>query len=136
MNSVQLVGRLTKDPELKLTQNQTQFCSFIIAVDRKFKDSNGQRQADFINCLAWKQNAAFIQKYFHKGNRIGLTGTLQTRSYDDQDGQRHFITEVVIDGVEFVESVKEDNSNAQLERDPIKEESLGESASGELPFNI
>ena len=104
MNKVELVGRLTKDPEVKLTSNQTQFCNFTVAVDRRFKDANGQRQADFINCVAWRQTAVFIQKYFHKGNRIGLVGSIQTRSYDDQNGQKKFITEVVIDEAEFVES--------------------------------
>ena len=104
MNKVELVGRLTKDPEVKLTSNQTQFCNFTLAVDRRFKDQNGQRQADFINCVAWRQTAVFIQKYFHKGNRIGLVGSIQTRSYDDQNGQKRFITEVVIDEAEFVES--------------------------------
>ena len=104
MNKVELVGRLTKDPEVKLTSNQTQFCNFTIAVDRRFKDANGQRQADFINCVAWRQTAVFIQKYFHKGNRIGLVGSIQTRSYDDQSGQKRFITEVVVDEAEFVES--------------------------------
>ena len=105
MNKVELVGRLTKDPEVKLTSNQTQFCNFTIAVDRRFKDANGQRQADFINCVAWRQTAVFIQKYFHKGNRIGLVGSIQTRTYDDQQsGQKRYITEVVIDEAEFVES--------------------------------
>ena len=104
MNKVELVGRLTKDPEVKLTSNQTQFCNFTVAVDRRFKDANGQRQADFINCVAWRQTAVFIQKYFHKGNRIGLVGSIQTRSYDDQSGQKKFITEVVVDEAEFVES--------------------------------
>ncbi len=105
MNKVELVGRLTKDPEIKLTSNQTQFCNFTVAVDRRFKDQNGQRQADFINCVAWRQTAVFIQKYFRKGNRIGLVGSIQTRSYDDQaSGQKRFITEVVVDEAEFVES--------------------------------
>ena len=104
MNKVELVGRLTKDPEVKLTSNQTQFCNFTVAVDRRFKDSNGQRQADFISCVAWRQTAAFIQKYFRKGNRIGLVGSIQTRTYDDQNGQKRYITEVVVDEAEFVES--------------------------------
>ena len=104
MNKVELVGRLTKDPEVKLTSNQTPFCNFTVAVDRRFKDSNGQRQADFISCVAWRQTATFIQKYFRKGNRIGLTGSIQTRTYDDQNGQKRYITEVVVDEAEFVES--------------------------------
>lgn len=104
MNKVELIGRLTKEPEIKLTSNQTQYCNFTIAVDRRFKDANGQRQADFINCVAWKQTAVFIQKYFHKGNKIGVVGSIQTRSYDDQNGQKKFVTEVIVDEVEFVES--------------------------------
>lgn len=104
MNKVELIGRLTKEPEIKLTSNQTQFCNFTIAVDRRFKDANGQRQADFINCVAWKQTAVFIQKYFHKGNKIGVVGSIQTRSFDDQNGQKRFVTEVIVDEAEFVES--------------------------------
>lgn len=104
MNKVELIGRLTKEPEIKLTSNQTQFCNFTIAVDRRFKDANGQRQADFINCVAWKNTAVFIQKYFHKGNKIGVVGSIQTRSFDDQNGQKRFVTEVIVDEVEFVES--------------------------------
>ena len=104
MNKVELIGRLTKEPEIKLTTNQTQFCNFTIAVDRRFKDANGNKQADFINCVAWKQTAVFIQKYFHKGNKIGVVGSIQTRSFDDQNGQKRFVTEVIVDEAEFVES--------------------------------
>ena len=104
MNKAELVGRLTKDPETKLTANQTQYCNFTLAVDRRFKDANGQRQADFINCVAWRQTADFIQKYFKKGSRIGVVGSIQTRTYDDQNGAKHYIVEVVVDEAEFVES--------------------------------
>ena len=114
MNKVILCGRLTKDPEIKLTSNQTKFCQFTIAVDRRFKDANGQRQADFINCLAWKQTAEFITKYFKKGNRIGVVGSIQTRSYDDQNGQKHFVTEVIVEEAEFVES----NNRAEEQPQP------------------
>ena len=103
MNKVQLVGRITKDTELKHTSNNTVFCNFTLAVDRKFKDANGNRQADFINCVAWRQQAAFINKYFNKGSRIGICGSIQTRSYEDQDGQKHFLTEVIVEEAEFVE---------------------------------
>ena len=104
MNKVELVGRLTKEPEIKLTQNQTTYCNFTLAVDRRFKDAAGQRQTDFINCVAWKQTATFIQQYFHKGHRIGIVGSIQTRSYEDQQGVKHFVTEVIADEAEFVES--------------------------------
>lgn len=103
MNKVQLVGRITKDIELKATQNQTPYINFTLAVERRFKDANGNRQADFINCVAWKSTAQFIQKYFKKGSRLGACGTIQTRSYDDQNGQKHFITEVLVEEAEFVE---------------------------------
>jgi single-strand DNA-binding protein len=138
MNKVELVGRLTKDPEVKLTSNQTQFCNFTIAVDRRFKDANGQRQADFINCVAWRQTAVFIQKYFRKGSRIGICGSIQTRSYDDNNGQRHFVTEVLVEEAEFVESNSsqtQDSGSGYVE-DPVQTEDVGESVSGELPFEI
>lgn len=147
MNKVELIGRLTKEPEIKLTSNQTQFCNFTIAVDRRFKDAYGQRQADFINCVAWKQTAVFIQKYFHKGNRIGLTGSIQTRSFDDQNGQKRFVTEVIVDEAEFVES-----QPAQTQPEPQTHQELAQPQpapadnfqfepnftveAGELPFNI
>lgn len=147
MNKVAIVGRLTKDPEIKLTSNQTQFCNFTVAVDRKFKDANGQRQADFISCLAWKQTAVFIQKYFKKGSRIGLVGSIQTRSYDDQNGQKRFITEVVVDEVEFVESNNRAEEQPQTppqpqpqEAQPVQNVSTApvqlQEESGELPFEI
>ena len=129
MNKVQLIGRMSKDPEVKLTSNGTQFCSFTVCVDRKFKDANGQRQTDFINCVAWKQTAVFIQKYFHKGDRIGLCGSIQTRSYDDQNGQKRFATEVIIEEAEFVES----NGSRQQEEKPAE---VVETPQGELPFEI
>lgn len=141
MNKVMLVGRLTKDVELKLTPNQTQFCGFTVAVDRKFKDANGQRQADFISCLAWKQTAVFIQKYFKKGSRIGLVGSIQTRSYDDQNGQKHFVTEVIVEEVEFVESKSEGQTQPQA-AEPVQNTSTQtlpvqpQEEQGELPFEI
>jgi len=104
MNKVLLVGRLTKDPEVKATSSQVKVCNFTVAVDRRYKDANGQKQADFINCVAWRQTAEFIGKYFSKGQRIGLVGSIQTRTYDDNNGQRHYVTEVLIDEAEFVDS--------------------------------
>lgn len=103
MNKVQLVGRLTKDIEIRQTQNQTIYCYLTIAVDRKFKDANGVRQTDFINCVAWKQTASFIQQYFRKGQRIGICGTIQTRTVEN-NGTKTYITEVLVEEAEFVES--------------------------------
>ena len=105
MNKVILMGRCTRDPEVRYGgANNSAVARFSLAVDRRFKREGDEQTADFINCVAWRQTAVFIQKYFHKGNRIGLVGSIQTRSYDDQNGQKKFITEVVVDEAEFVES--------------------------------
>lgn len=134
MNKVQLVGRLVKDPEVKFTQNQTQFCNFTIAVDRRFKDKDGNRQADFISCVAWKQTAAFIQKYFKKGSRIGIVGSIQTRTFEDQNGQKRYITEVVVEEAEFVES--NNRQEAPEEQQEAPEATLSDGMDKELPFEI
>lgn len=141
MNKVQLVGRLTKDVELKRTQNQTTYCNFTIAVDRRFKDANGNRQADFINCVAWQKTAEFIQKYFKRGNRIGIVGAIQTRSYE-KDGQKVYITEVLAEEAEFVESNGNTDNTQKKPRisgdDPVMQECV--EANGydgvDLPFEI
>ena len=103
MNKAVLMGRLTKDPEVKKTQSNLSVCSFSIAVDRRFKDSNGNKQADFINCVAWRTAADVIGNYFHKGSRILVTGSLQSRSYDDQAGNKRTVIEVLVEEVEFVD---------------------------------
>ncbi len=107
MNKVILVGRLVKDPEVKTTQSQISVCSFTIAVDRKFKAANGERQSDFISCVAWRQQAELLGKYFQKGSRVGIIGNLQSRSYDDANGKKVYVTEVIVDEIEFVESKRE-----------------------------
>ena len=112
MNKVILIGRLTKDPEVKNTASQVTVCRFTLAVDRKFKDQNGQRQADFISCVAWRQTANFISSYFHKGSRIAVVGSIQTRSYEDQSGQKRYVTDVVVDEAEFVDSASNNGNGA------------------------
>ena len=105
MNVVCLVGRLTADPELRQTPNGTNVCSFSVAVNRAFAGANGERQADFINCVAWRQTAEFISRYFRKGQNMGLNGTIQTRTYQDKDtGKNRTAFEVVINNAYFVES--------------------------------
>lgn len=139
MNKVILCGRLTKDPEIKLTSNQTKFCQFTIAVNRRYKNPDGQKPTDFINCLAWRQAAEFISKYFHKGNKIGVVGSIQTRSYE-KDGQKVFLTEVVVDEAEFVESMpKNEETPKKVESEaPAMEDNSGEAMmdGGQLPFEI
>ena len=140
MNKVSLVGRVCKDPEIKMTTNQTPYCNFTIAVDRKFKDANGQRQADFISCVAWRQTASFIQKYFRKGSRIGICGSIQTRTYEDQNGQKRYITEVLVEEAEFVEStnnvVQQNQAETQASPAVSASETVQEEAPVELPFEV
>ena len=111
MNKVILIGRLTRDPELRSTASNISVCSFTVAVDRRFK-SEGQPTADFISCIAWRQTAEFVSKYFSQGSKIVIEGSIQTRQWEDKDGQRRYSTDVVVDNVEFGESKRSDNRNA------------------------
>lgn len=104
MNKVVLVGRLTRDPELKYTNNNTAVCQFTIAVNRTYVGKNGEREADFINCVVWRQQAENLARYMRKGSLIGVDGQIQTRSYDDANGVRRFVTEVLCDSIHFLES--------------------------------
>lgn len=137
MNNCSLIGRLTKDPEVKKTQSGTSVCSFTIAVDRRFKNADGTRQTDFIPCVGWRQVADIIGQYFHKGSRIGITGSIQTRSYDGQNG-KVFITEVLAEEIEFIDKKSETQEQNQTPAPqaeaitPNEEEYIEES----LPFDI
>lgn len=111
MNKIILVGRLTKDPELRYTQSGTAAASFTLAVNRRFTNQNGEREADFINCVAWQKAAEFVANYFKKGQQMALEGRLQVRSYEGNDGQRRWVTEVVAEQIEFVWS-RESGSNS------------------------
>jgi len=104
MNKVILVGRLTKDPELKHTNNNIPVIQFTIAVNRIYQNKSGEKQADFINCVAWRQQAENLAKYMTKGSLIGVDGQIQTRNYDDANGVRRYITEVICDNIHFLES--------------------------------
>jgi len=112
MNKVVLLGRLTKDPEVRYTQtNNTMVATFTLAVNRRFVKPGEDRQADFINCIAWSKTAEFVSKYFKKGQQIAVVGRLQTRNYDDEQGQKHYITEVVAEEVYFAGDKKENTQN-------------------------
>lgn len=100
MNKVLLVGRITRDPDLRYTPSNIPTVSFTVAVDRGFKDQNGQRQADFINCVAWRSQAEFIGRYIKKGNMLSIEGRIQSRSYQNQQGVMQYVTEVICDAVE------------------------------------
>lgn len=113
MNKVTLIGRLTKDPDISAVgANQTPCAKFTLAVDRRFKDASGNRVTDFIPCVAWKTTAQFIGNYFNKGMRIGVVGSIQTRNYDDKDGKKVYVTEIMVDEAEFVESRQEASAPA------------------------
>ena len=107
MNKAILVGRLTRDAELRTTGNGTSVCSFTLAVNRRFKNAEGNYDADFINCVAWRGQAELISKQFKKGDMFGIVGSLQTRTYE-KDGSRTYITEVVVEEVNFVGGKKSD----------------------------
>lgn len=101
-NKAILIGRLTAEPELKYTQSGTAVVSFRLAVDRPYKGQDGQRQTDFITIVCWRQQAEFVTKYFHKGDPVGIEGSIQTRSYEDRQGQNRTVTEVVADRIGFL----------------------------------
>ena len=111
INRVVLVGRLTKDPVLRKTANGASIVSFTVACTRRFKQE-GQPDADFINTVAWNKTADIAHQYTHKGSLVGVEGRIQTRSYDDQSGKRVYVTEVVADSVQFLESKSDAASNA------------------------
>lgn len=110
LNKVILMGRLTRDPELRSTPQGVSSCSFSLAVDRNFVKQGEERKADFINCVAWRQTAEFISKYFKKGSMVALEGSIQTRSWDDQDGKKRYVTEVIVSQVYFAEGKKDSAS--------------------------
>ena len=104
MNKVILIGRLTKDPELRTIASGNATTSFTIAVNRNFTNQNGEREADFINCVAWRKQAENVAKYCTKGSQVAVEGRIQTRNYDAQDGTKRYVTEVIADNVTFLSS--------------------------------
>ncbi|CRS95978.1 TPA: single-stranded DNA-binding protein [Streptococcus equi subsp. zooepidemicus] len=103
INNVVLVGRMTKDAELRYTPSQVAVATFTLAVNRAFKSQNGEREADFINCVIWRQQAENLANWAKKGVLIGITGRIQTRNYENQQGQRVYVTEVVADNFKMLE---------------------------------
>lgn len=126
LNKVVLAGRLTADVELKQTTTGVSVCSFTLAINRKFS-ANGQQQTDFINCQAWRQTAEFISKYFKKGSALCIVGSIQVRSWTDNNNQKRYATEVVADKAMFVDG-KNDSQGAEA---PNYEEM---NADDDLPF--
>lgn len=152
MNKVEISGRLTKDPEVKQTSSNIAVCSFAVAVDRRFKSQSGERETDFIDCVAWRQQATLLGQYFHKGSRIEVVGTLQTRTYVEEDTKKkRKVTEVYVEEINFVDT-KADAERAQQQvqqaapaqtpppvqavvpEAPVQE--LDIDGSAELPFDV
>lgn len=134
MNSVQLVGRLTKEPDVKYTNGGSTIARFNLAVDRRFKQE-GQPDADFPSVVAFGKTAEFIEKYFHKGMRIGVIGRIQTGSYKDKDGKTIYTTDIIAENVEFVESKNTGNTEPVSNQADDGFMNIPDGIDEELPFN-
>lgn len=137
LNSTCLVGRLTKDPELRYTPNNQAVATFGLAVNRNFKSQNGEREADFINCVIWRQQAENLANWAKKGALIGITGRIQTRNYENQQGQRVYVTEVVADNFQLLESRKDregGQSQGYSQPDFSRQAESMDISSDDLPF--
>ncbi|REH78474.1 single-stranded DNA-binding protein [Staphylococcus felis] len=116
LNRVVLVGRLTKDPDFRTTPSGVSVATFTLAVNRNFKNKDGEQQADFINCVVFNKQAENVKNYLSKGSLAGVDGRLQSRSYENQEGRRIFVTEVICDSVQFLDSKNNNQSNNQQQR--------------------
>ena len=133
MNKVILMGRLTRDPEVRYTQtNNTLVASFSIAVNRRFVRQGEERQADFINIIAWGKTGEFCSKYFTKGQQVAIVGRIQTRNWEDDQSQKHYVTEVVAEEVYFAGDKK--NSSESTNTSTIDDTDYGAFAGDDLPF--
>ncbi|MGX0480039.1 single-strand DNA-binding protein [Staphylococcus pasteuri] len=128
LNRVVLVGRLTKDPEFRTTPNGVSVATFTLAVNRTFTNAQGEREADFINCVTFRKQADNVNNYLSKGSLVGVDGRVQSRSYENQEGKRVFVTEVVCDSVQFLEPKNNNQSNNQ------PQQQNGQTQSGNNPF--
>ena len=132
INRVVLVGRLTRDPELRKTTTGTSVASFTLAVDNRLKDANGQYTTSFIPCVVWKEQAENCVRFIHKGSLVGVEGRLNHRTYDNQEGKKIQVIEVVCDSVQFLESKKADEETQQTETNNVANVDIPDDDS--LPF--
>ena len=130
MNKALLIGRLTKDPELRATSTGRNVCQFSIAVNRNFTNANGEREADFINCVVWDKQAENLVKYQKKGNQIAVDGRIQTRNYEDKDGKRVYVTEILANNISFLDSKGTNTSSNDFNSlpEPPREDSVSSSS--------
>ena len=129
MNKAILIGRLTKDPELRTTPTGRNVCQFSVAVSRNFTNANGEREADFINCVVWDKQAENLVKYQKKGNQIAVEGRIQTRNYDDKDGKKVYVTEILASNISFLDSKGTNTSSNDFNSlpEPPREDSVSSS---------
>ena len=136
LNIAVIMGRLTADPELKTTNSGISVCSFTVAVERNYSNG-GERQTDFINCVAWRQTAEFISKYFSKGSMIAINGNIQQRQYNDKDGNKRYAFEIVVGNANFCGSKSESGTNSgnsadvQIDESDFEERTLSDE---DVPF--
>lgn len=129
INRVVLVGRLTKDPEFRTTPNGVKVATFTLAVNRTFTNANGEREADFINVVVFRNQAENVNNYLSKGQLAGVDGRIQSRSYENQEGRRIFVTEIVADSVQFLEPKNNNQQNNQ------PQQQRGQAPTGNNPFS-
>lgn len=130
INNVVLVGRMTRDAELRYTPSNQAVATFTLAVNRQFKNQNGEREADFINCVIWRQQAENLANWARKGALIGVTGRIQTRNFENQQGQRVYVTEVVADSFQLLES----KGTGRANQDSLNHQEPPSFAREESPF--
>lgn len=133
MNRVILIGNLANDPESRTTQSGIAQCSFRIAVQRRHKNANGERETDFLPVVCWRQTAEFAQRYLAKGRKVAVEGSIQTRSYDAQDGSKRYVTEIIANSVEAVGS-REDGAQSAQNPAQNHQDEFTEVDDDELPF--
>jgi single-strand DNA-binding protein len=112
MNKVIITGFMANDPESRTTSSGIATCSFRVAVQRRFADKNGNRESDFLTVVCWRQTAEFVSKYLHKGRRVAVEGSIQTRSYEANDGSKRYVTEIVADNIEALDKAETKSGNA------------------------
>ncbi len=135
MNKALLIGRLTKDPELKYTSNNIPVATFSLAVNRPFSNQNGERETDFINIVVWRKQAESVKNYINQGSLVAVEGRIQTRNYEAQDGTKRYVTEVVADNVQFLETKKQAQLRTQNSDNDVEEKVTEETTNVESdPF--
>lgn len=135
LNKVILMGRITQDLEVRQTPSGVSVLTFTVAVQRSFARQGEERQTDFINCVAWRQQAEFISKYFRKGRMIALEGNLRTRTYDDKNGTKHYVTEVYVDSVSFTGEKADGGYNNGYQNQNNNNQSAPQNNYNEAPSN-